>query len=279
MERVYKNISLLRNPKRLAADMLVDLWQSRYLGWTLAIRDIKAKYRTAWLGLAWAIFPPVATTLMFVALQRQQLLSQADGDVPYPVFTLCGIVLWQLFSESVLAPLQTIQASKSLLAKILFPREALLISSAIQVSFNFIIKLALLIIIIIWYDVPVYGSILWMPFICLGLMSFGILVGILLVPIGILYQDVIFSLGTILALLMFVTPVGYTAPKEGLIADFNQWNPVAYLIQGGRDFLFQGVSPIVTELLLIGMVTFVCLAFGWILYRLTFPIVVERFSS
>ena len=82
MERVNENISLLRNPKRLAVDMIMDLWQSRYLGWTLAVRDIKAKYRTAWLGLAWAIFPPVATTLMFVALQRQQLLNQAEGDVP-----------------------------------------------------------------------------------------------------------------------------------------------------------------------------------------------------
>ena len=172
MERVNENISLLREPKRLAADMLVDLWQSRYLGWTLAVRDIKAKYRAAWLGLAWAIFPPVATTLMFVALQRQQLLNQAEGEVPYPLFALCGIVMWQLFSESVMAPLQTIQASKSLLAKIVFPREALLVSSAIQVGFNFTIKLTLLIIIMIWYGVPVFGSILWMPFICLGHFNF-----------------------------------------------------------------------------------------------------------
>lgn len=279
MERINENKSQLRNPRQMVSDMIKDLWQSRYLGWTLAIRDIKAKYRAAWLGVAWAILPALATTLTFVALQRQQLLNVNSGEVPYPVFTMTGIVLWQIFSESVMAPLQIVQASKSLLAKILFPREALLVSAIIQVTFNFMVKLGFLGVVILWYGVPLSGGGIAVPFICVSLLGLGILIGVFLVPVGVLYQDIIFSLGTVLTLLMLVTPIGYSAPQGGLLGDLNLWNPVAYLIQGGRDLLFHGTSYMLTEMILITGVTFIGLLVGWILYRLTFPIVVERFSS
>jgi lipopolysaccharide transport system permease protein len=278
-ERIYQNESQLRQPLVLVRAMWADLWQSRKLGWALAQRDIKAKYRAAWLVLTWAVLPPVATTLMFVVLQRGQVFETSVSGVPYPLFVMAGVVFWQLFADAVSAPLQMVQASRSMLTRILFPREALLVSAVLQVSFNFLIKLGLFGLLLAWYQVALPSTIWLIPLAALMLLGLGILLGVLLVPVGILYQDVLYSLGIILMLLMFITPVGFAPPQSGILADITQWNPVAPLIQCARDWALTGASAAAIPAAWVALGTVVGLAFGWVLYRLTFPIAVERLSS
>ncbi|MBD51080.1 MAG: polysialic acid transporter [Euryarchaeota archaeon] len=277
--KIFQNKSFLLEPKIMVREMIHDLWNCRHLGWTLAVRDIKAKYRSAWLGLAWAFLPPIATTLVFVVLQNQQMLKSEGMEVPYPIYTMVSIVLWQLFSESVVAPLQVVNGSRSLLSKILFPREALIVSAVVQVCFNFIIKLFLLFFVFAWWGILPTNGIIWLPLVLLALLALGILFGVLIVPIGVFYQDVIFSLSTVLMLLMFLTPVGYSIPSEGLLNEITQWNPMAILIQCGRELIFTGQSNAFIPMLAVGLITGFGLALGWVLYRATFPIAVERFSS
>jgi len=45
----------MRHPVRMLADMLHDLIAGRELAWQLAVRDIKAQYRQAFLGIFWAL--------------------------------------------------------------------------------------------------------------------------------------------------------------------------------------------------------------------------------
>jgi lipopolysaccharide transport system permease protein len=48
--------------------MFADLWMGRELAWQLAIRDVRAQYRQAALGLLWAFILPLAHTLTWIFL-------------------------------------------------------------------------------------------------------------------------------------------------------------------------------------------------------------------
>jgi lipopolysaccharide transport system permease protein len=77
---------------------------------------------------------------VFIILQAQSVVNFGETDIPYPVYVLVGTTLWQLFTESMNAPLNSVKSSKSMLAKINFPREALIISAFYQTLLNLGIK-------------------------------------------------------------------------------------------------------------------------------------------
>ena len=69
-EITYTPESRLRHPFRLIRTMFIDLWRSRELAWRLLVRDISAQYRQTLLGLFWAFLPLIATTGVFVMLNK-----------------------------------------------------------------------------------------------------------------------------------------------------------------------------------------------------------------
>ena len=139
--RIYTPASSFRNPRVLIGEMMRDLLQSRELAWQLAVRDIRAMYRQSILGILWAFILPLMTTITWIFLQNSGVVSVGTTGIPYPVYVFTGTMLWAIFSESVQMPLQKTLASKALLAKINFPREALILSGFYQACFNASIKI------------------------------------------------------------------------------------------------------------------------------------------
>jgi lipopolysaccharide transport system permease protein len=113
-----------------------DLVASRELAWRLMVRDISAQYRQSLLGIFWAFLPPIAMAVVFVILHSRKLINISDTEIPYPAFAMFGTVLWQVFVDSLNAPLKTVTTAKAMLAKINFPKEALVLSAMGQTLFN-----------------------------------------------------------------------------------------------------------------------------------------------
>jgi len=101
---------------------------ARELAWRLLVRNISAQYRQSLLGYAWAFIPPLFASLIWIFLHSQRILGIGDTGMPCPVFVIIGTVLWQTFTEALNSPLQMVNQSKAMLAKINFPREALILT-------------------------------------------------------------------------------------------------------------------------------------------------------
>ena len=127
-ETVYTPDSELLSFGKLLRSMWSDLLASRELAWRLMVRNISAQYRQSLLGYTWAILPPVVTTAIWVFLNSQKVFNVGDAGMPYPVFVLTGTVLWQTFTDALNSPLKVVTESKAMLAKINFPREALILT-------------------------------------------------------------------------------------------------------------------------------------------------------
>jgi lipopolysaccharide transport system permease protein len=160
--RIYTPEPALQHPSKLLADLFRDINAGRELAWTLFCRDLKALYRQTYLGYVWAFLPPLVGALTFIFLQSQGITNIQDTGIPYAAFAMMGTLLWQTFVESMSGPLLAITQAKPMLAKINFPREAILMASAYMVGFNFLIRLTLLIGVVLrgisWHGRVVLGA-------------------------------------------------------------------------------------------------------------------------
>jgi lipopolysaccharide transport system permease protein len=277
--RVYRPESALRHPYRLLREMVHDLCASRELAWRLFLRDVRARYRQSILGYVWAFVPPIVAAFTFLLLNRSGVLTTAETTIPYPVYLIVGTLLWQLFADAVASPIKTVNASKAMLSKISLPREAILLSGVLDVLFNFAIRLLLIVLVFAYYRItpPVTTPLAILGI--LGILLLGLMIGIMVTPVGLLYNDLGQALPTLLSVWMLFTPVVYMPPTQGPLAFLTRLNPVTPLIRTTRDLLTTGLVAQPWAAVWVSSAALLLLFLGWILYRLAMPYLVERFGG
>lgn len=278
-ETVYTPESGLRHPQTLFREMFRDLLASRELAWRLFVRDISARYRQTFLGYIWAFLPPIVTTGTFVFLNASGVFKVGATALPYAAYVMIGTLLWQVFADAMQCPIRVVTASKAMLAKINFPREAILLAGLGEVLFNFLIRLVLLVAVFIWFRIPPPITALLLPVGVLAIIGFGFMLGVLLTPIGLLYQDISQGLVLMTGFWMFLTPVVYPPPTAGTMVTFVKWNPASPLIVATRDWITVGPTTHMTAFIIVAAFTLVFLFAGWILYRLALPHIIERIGN
>ena len=75
----------------------------------------------------WTLIIPLANTAVWLFLTSSKVVQVEATPVPYPVFVFTGTLLWSILLDALNAPMQQVNANKALLAKINFPREALIL--------------------------------------------------------------------------------------------------------------------------------------------------------
>jgi len=276
---IYTPDSLLSNPLRMAREMLRDLAASRDLAWRLTVRDLSAQYRQTILGFFWAIILPLANTLIWIFLSRSGVVSVSDTALPYPVYVFTGTMLWAILMDAMNAPLQIATASKSMLAKINFPREALLVSGIYQALVNALIKVALLILALLALGIYPDWNVLLFPMGLLSLILVGTVIGLALTPIGLLYTDVGKAIPLLMQFMMFLTPVVFAMPKSGISATLFQLNPLTPLILTARDWLTGFTPEYLGYFVVVNGAAIALLLVFWVVFRLAMPILIERMGS
>ena len=192
---------------------------------------------------------------------------------------MIGTIIWQVFADALASPLKTVTASKTMLARINFPREAILLSALGQVIFAFLIRLLLLVPVFIWFRITPPVTAMFFPVGILSLMMAGFMAGIAITPIGILYTDVPQVIPVIAMALMFLTPVLYPPPEGGLAALLAKWNPLSPLVTASRDWLTTGATTHALAFVLVSVTVAVLLFVGWVIYRLALPHIIVRIGN
>tara|TARA_R110000751_G_scaffold302732_1_gene416932 strand:+ start:269 stop:1114 length:846 start_codon:yes stop_codon:yes gene_type:complete len=276
--RVYQKERIIKFGSLLKAS-LSDMYHSRFLARQLAERDIKAMYRQSYLGILWAFIMPLTTAAVWVFLNSSGTIKLSDTGIPYPVYAFSGTLIWSIIVAAINSPMQSTQAAKSILTKINFPKEALLLSGVYKLLFDSSVKILILVLFVFIYGIGFHWSLLLFPVAILGAILVGTTVGLFLTPIGLLYKDIgkIITFG--MQFLMYVTPVVYVIPTTGIMKSLMVWNPITPIVLTARD-LVVGFTPEYLNYFLIVLVVCVPLLFlGLIIYRIAIPIVVERLSA
>lgn len=273
---IYHAQSSLLAPASLFKELFISLKQSRELILILFLRDLKSMYRQSILGYAWIIIPPLATTALWFYLTSQEIFKVSETSVPYPVFVMTGQVLWGTFVAAFNNPLQSFQAGQPVFTKLNVAAEAFVIAGMARVIFDLLIKTLLLIPFIVAFEIIPNEKLLLVPLALSGLILLGTAIGLLLVPLGSLYQDISKIMSLILPLLMYTTPVLYPPPDSGLAATIINLNPVTPLILSGRDWITGGEGAYLQEIMIIMLISLIMILLGFLMIRIFKPILVER---
>lgn len=276
---IYTQESYIRHPVKLVRAMWRDLVAGRELAFQLAVRDLKAQYRQAALGLLWAFIIPLANTAVWLFIQGSGVVQIQDTGLPYPVFVLSGTIIWSIFMDAINAPLKQTTAAKATLAKLNFPRESLIVSGIYQTGFNAVIKISVLIVALLILGVRPDFQLLLFPLALLALILTGTALGLLLTPLGTLYTDIGRGLPLLLQFLMFLSPVVYPIPKSGWAETLFNLNPLTPLIVTARNFLTAQPAESLVAFAWITALMVVLLAIALVFYRISMPILVERMSA
>src|SRR5215207_7783447 len=106
---------------RWPALQLGQFWTYGELIYFFAVRDLKVRYKQAFLGVAWAGIQPLVGALMFTILFER--LAEVDlGEESYFAFALVGFGCWTYFSSTLQGGTGSLLYNAELLTKVFFPR-------------------------------------------------------------------------------------------------------------------------------------------------------------
>ena len=222
---------------------LEELWQYRELLWFYAVRDIKVRYKQTFLGAAWAILQPVMTMVVF-SIFFGNLAGVPSDDVPYPIFTFCALLPWQLFAYALTNSSNSLVDNASVLTKVYFPRLVLPIAAVIAGLVDFVIAFAVLIAMMAYYGIYPGVAVITLPLFVILAVAAALAVGFWLSALNVRYRDVKYTIPFLSQLWLFSTPVAYPTsivPSEWQV--IYGINPMAGVVEGFRWALLGSGQP------------------------------------
>ena len=211
-----------------------DLWRFRELLYFLTWRDLLVRYKQTVVGVSWSLIRPLLTmlTLTFVF---GLLGKMPSGGVPYPLLVFCGMLPWLFFSTAISESGNSLILNSNLISKIYFPRLIIILSSIITSFVDFLISVAFLTVLMVWFRYMPPASVLFLPlFVLLAFgASFGL--GLWIAALMVKYRDFRFIVPFIVQFGLYISPVGFqtsVVPERFLL--LYALNPMVGIIDGFR---------------------------------------------
>ena len=248
---------------------IAQLWVHRELIYFFAARDVRVRYKQAFLGFAWAGIQPLVGALAFTVLFHQ--LADVEVDAPsYFAFALLGSSIWAYFSATLQSGTASLLYNADLLTKVAFPR----IVAPAATFLPGLIDLAVGTVLAVIVSLASGGSL------SAAELLVGLPLGLLLLVVAVAgpvfflsaavvkYRDVATLVGFAVSLLLFISPIAF--PPE-LVPE--GWRTVLYLnpLAGAlgllRWALVDTSAPTALQLLLSCVVATVVLFAGLVHFR------------
>ncbi len=235
--------------------------------WTLISalvnKDIKSRYAGSVLGILWAVFQPIAFvgiyTLIF-SLVFRSTVPDAYLKAPFVIFLICGLIPYQIFSETLSRSSSVLLENISMITKMVFPYElfpvSILISSFITAGITLIVTA---IIMAVFGIVPSISNLFYLPLFLIPLVLLVIGLSWIVSCVSIVLRDLTHIVPVIINILFFATPVFYSyemldkmSHSYPIITAILKLNPLYTVVIGfrisliGKDFFLDPTLIITT---------------------------------
>jgi homopolymeric O-antigen transport system permease protein len=211
-----------------------DLVAYRGALYSLARRNVRSRYKQAALGAGWALLQPLLQVAIFTLLFARIARVDTQG-VPYPVFALAGLLVWNLFARIVGDAAVSLTVNQHIITKLFFPRIYLVLASAASAIMDALVGAGLVLVLCAIYDVALSVALLLAVPLLIATVLVAIGLGSLLAAVNARWRDVQHTVPFLLQLGLFVTPILYPA---SLVPERWQWtvaiNPLSGLVGAFR---------------------------------------------
>jgi lipopolysaccharide transport system permease protein len=220
-----------------------ELWTYRELLYFLIWREVKIRYKQTTIGIAWAVFQPLITMIIFAIIFGLFAGLPSDG-LPYSVFAYTALIPWTYFSQAVSRAAYSLLGDASLLRKVYFPRLLLPLAAVIVPVIDFCLALLILLGMLLWFGITPSWAVLLLPLFLLMASLTALAVGLWSAPLNVKYRDINIAVPVLIQLWMYASPIVYPL---SLVPE--KWhgiyslNPMVSVISGFRWALLNGSRP------------------------------------
>jgi len=228
-------------------------------------KEIRGKYKGAWLGVVWSYLNPllmlVVYSIVFSKIMRIQIPN-------YTMFLFTALIPWTFFTTTVSQGSFSVIASGNLLKKVYFPREIIPISVVTSNLVNFLISCVIMFTFILISGIGFSKYVIFFPIIVL--IQYLLLMGITLIlsAVTVFVRDLEHIITVLLMVLLYGTPILYSmdmVPES--IRRVISLNPMTPVISAYRDVLFYQVKPDIGQLGIIFGVSIGLVIIGLIIFK------------
>lgn len=238
----------------LAANLSPLTWMRsiaayRSLIWQLALRDVRARYRGTHLGLLWSLLTPLLLlavyTFVFCGVMKAKWnAAEPENYFAFALTLFAGLTAFNLFSETLARAPGLVLNCPNYVKKVVFPLEILPVISVLTALCTFIASFAVLVI----GQCAIQGAPSWtialFPLTLLPAILLALGLGWLLASVGVFLRDIGQSIGLVMQLLVFMTPVFY--PVSAIPPSLRPvlvYNPLAVSVESFRQVVLWGQLP------------------------------------
>ena len=230
-----------------------DIVASRGLLWNLTVRELKQRYRGSFLGWAWSMLNPLSQMLILTFVFGVAFGITAPVGFPsdidiYGLYLLSGIIPWGTFSLVCGLGLQSITGNATLVRKVAFPRETLVLSQVVFSFVQFSIEMTVVCIALAIMGSPLYAYLPITVILMMTLTLFATGIALMLAVGSVYFRDLGYLWNIINQVWFFATPVIYDPTRfDGRVSDtvlfLFHWNPPAVYLRAIRHTTYDGRFP------------------------------------
>lgn len=242
-----------------------DLYQYRELLKTNIQKEIRGKYKGAWLGVVWSYLNPLLMLIVYSVVFSKIMKIQIPN---YTMFLFTALIPWTFFTQTVSQGAFSVVANGSILKKVYFPREIIPISIVTSNVITFLISCIIMLFFIFVTGLGVSWYILLFPVVLIS--QYVLLLGItfILSSVTVYIRDLEHIITVLLMVMFYGTPIVYSmdmvpASMKAILL----LNPMTPIINSYRDILFYKQMPNLKDLALIIIVAIVLFNIGLVIFR------------
>lgn len=207
---------------------------------TIAVKNIKIKYKNSALGFVWSMLNPLAYLIIFIFVFGQAF----PGVDRYPLYALIGLLFWTYFNNSINQIIISIISNASILKTIALPNILFPLSASVAELFTTLLSLVPFFGLMFFFGLKITGvTILLIPALLIfTAFTFG--TGLFLCTFNVFFRDVGILWNTLSPALFYFTPIAFSVeiiPEKYL--PLLKFNPLYHYIQLIRDVLFYNRVP------------------------------------
>ena len=255
--------------------MFNGFWRYRYLLWNLVSRDFKLKYRRSVLGVVWSVLNPLLMCLVYWAVFSSLMDMRGSGIDNFPVFLMCGQLLFNFFNEATSSSMSSVLSAAPLLKKVYIPKYIFPLEKCCFAMVNCVFSFVALLLVMIFTGAPFHLTLIEAVYPLVTLFFFSLGVGLLLAAATVFFRDIMHIWSVFITALLYFSAIFYDPTQMTFsIGGFNmqqiiKLNPMYWYITGFRRTLMWGIPLDFNMLAVCGVCALLSMLVGVQMFRKT----------